>query len=83
VDAVISTISADALDVQEKIAAAAKEAGVRLFIPSEFGGVTEGETEGESGAKANIQSQLKALKIPYAIFYTGPFADYIWSSYVS
>jgi len=81
VDAVISTISVDSLDVQEKIAAAAKEAGVRLFVPSEFGGVTEGKTEGESGAKANVQSQLKALKIPYAIFYTGPFADYIWSSF--
>ena len=34
------------------------------------------------GAKANIQGQLRALGIPYAVFYTGPFADYIWASYV-
>ena len=86
VDIVISTVPVAALDVQGKIAAAAKEAGVRLFVPSEFGGITAGtETEGRLGAKtkANFQGQLKALGIPYAAFYTGPFADYIWTSYVS
>src|SRR5712692_1520191 len=76
VEVVISTISGEGLNLQGKIAAAAKEAGVKLFIPSEFGNITEGETEGLFGAKANIQSQLKALGIPYVIFYTGPFADY-------
>jgi uncharacterized protein YbjT (DUF2867 family) len=80
VEVVISTISGEA--VQGKIAAAAKEVDVRLFVPSDFGGITEGASEGLFGAKANVQSQLKALGIPYAVFYTGPFADYIWSSYV-
>jgi uncharacterized protein YbjT (DUF2867 family) len=79
VDVVVSTISGAALDVQGKIAEAAKEAGVKLFVPSEFGGVTEGETEGMFGQKASIQDQLKAVRIPYAVFYTGPFADYIWA----
>ena len=86
VDVAISTVPVAALDVQGKIAAAAKEAGVKLFVPSEFGGMTAGaETEGRSGAKAkaSFQDQLKALGIPYAAFYTGPFADYIWASYVS
>src|ERR1700760_3358655 len=64
VDVVISTISGTALDVQGKIAAAAKEADVKLFVPSEFGGVTEGETEGLHGAKANIQGQLRAWSLP-------------------
>ena len=82
VHVVISTISGTALDVQGKIAAAAKEADVKLFVPSDFGGITEGETEGIFGEKSNIQGQLKALGIPYAIFYTGPFADYIFASYV-
>jgi hypothetical protein len=82
VEVVISTISGEALDLQGKIAAAGKEAGVKLFIPSDFGNITEGETEGLFGEKANIQSQLKALGIPYVIFYTGPFADYIFASYV-
>ena len=82
VEVVISTISGEALDVQHKIAAASKEANVKLFIPSEFGNVTEGETEGIFGAKANIQTQLKALGISCVVFYTGPFADYVWAPYV-
>jgi uncharacterized protein YbjT (DUF2867 family) len=82
VDVVISTISGEALDVQGKIAEAAKEAGVKLFVPSDFGNVTEGETEGMFGTKASIQDQLKALGIPYVTFYTGPFADYVWAPYV-
>jgi hypothetical protein len=85
VDVVISTVPMTALDVQEKIAAAAKEVDVKLFVPSEYGGVTEGtsRTEGAAGAKANIQGKLKALGMPYAAFYTGPWADFAWKSYVS
>ena len=82
VDVVISTVSVTALDVQVKIAAAAKKAGVQLFVPSEYGGISEEETEGLFGAKANMQSQLKALGMPYAAFYTGPFADFVWVPYV-
>jgi uncharacterized protein YbjT (DUF2867 family) len=78
VDVVISSLPIAALNVQEKIAAAAKQVDVKLFVPSEYGGVTEGTTDGVSGAKANVQGQLKALGIPYAVFYTGPFPDYIW-----
>jgi len=83
VHVIISTVAGTALDVQGKIAAAGKEAGVELFVPSEFGGVTVGETEGWFGAKGNIHGQLKALGMPYALFYTGAFADYFWTSYVS
>ena len=83
VHVVISTVAGEALDVQGKVAAASKEAGVKLFVPSEFGGVTEGETEGWFGEKGNIHGQLKALGMPYALFYTGAFADYFWTSYVS
>ena len=79
VDVVISTIPGAVIDLQPGIAEAAKEVGVQLFIPSEFGGSTEGETEGFLGAKAKIQEQLKAIGIPYALFYTGGFADYLWT----
>jgi uncharacterized protein YbjT (DUF2867 family) len=83
VDVIICTISGEALNLQGIIAEAAKEAGVKLFVPSEFGGTTDGETEGLFGQKATIQSQLRALDIPYALFYTGPFADFVWAPYVS
>jgi len=83
VDVVISTISGRAIEVQGKVAAAAKKADVKLFVPSDFGGNTEGRKEGFFAIKANFQGQLKALGIPYAVFYTGLFADYIWVSFLT
>ena len=80
VDVIISTISGKALDVQAEIAAVAKEVNVKLFVPSEFAGVSEGEPEGIRRAKLNVLDQLKALGMPYAAFYTGLFPDYIWAS---
>ena len=59
---------------------AAKEVNVKLFVPSEFGGIIEGESEGIRRAELNAQDQLKALGMPYVAFYTGPFPDYIWAS---
>jgi hypothetical protein len=82
IDVVISTISSLAIGVQPGIAEAAKEAGVKLFVPSEFGGPTRGETEGLFGAKARVHDQLKAMGIPYALFNTGPFSDCLWIPYV-
>lgn len=79
VDVVISTVAIAALEIQGKIAVAAKNADVKLFIPSEFGHITEGDTEGLHGTKANFQRQLKALGLPYAAFYTGKFSDFGWS----
>ena len=78
IDVVISTIAPSALGVQVGIAQAAKEVGVKLFVPSEFGGRTEGATRGVKGAKAGVQNQLKVLGMPYALFHTGPYADFIW-----
>jgi uncharacterized protein YbjT (DUF2867 family) len=78
IDVVISTIATTALGLQPGIAEAAKEAGVKLFIPSEFGGHTEGKTEGLFGVKAGVQDQLKAVGIPYALIYTGLYADHSW-----
>jgi uncharacterized protein YbjT (DUF2867 family) len=82
VDVVICTISGTGLNLQAGIAAAAKEAGVKLFVPSEFGNISEGETEGIFGEKAVVQTQLKAVGIPYTNFSTGPFADFIWAPFL-
>ena len=64
VDVVISTVPTTAFDVQWKIAAAAKEVDVKLFVPSESGGLSEGTSEGTQVVKANVQAQLKALGLP-------------------
>ncbi|KAH9980930.1 NAD-P-binding protein, partial [Lactifluus volemus] len=78
VDVVICTIASAALGAQAGIAQAAKEAGVKLFVPSEFGGITAGATDGVFGQKASVHDQLKALSLPYALFYTGIYSDFIW-----
>ena len=83
VEVVISTVPAEAFDVQWKIAVAAKEVDVKLFVPSEFGGISEGVSEGVQVEKANVQAKLKALGLPYTAFYTGAFADEFWVPYVS
>jgi saccharopine dehydrogenase-like NADP-dependent oxidoreductase len=83
VDVVISTVPIAVVHVQVKIAAAAKDAGVQLFVPSEFGGKWEARIEGMFATKANIRDKLKALDIPIAAFYTGLWADCPWVPYVS
>jgi uncharacterized protein YbjT (DUF2867 family) len=82
VEVVISTVAIAALDIQGKVAVAAKNADVKLFVPSEFGFITEGNTKGLHGTKADFQGQLKALGLPYVAFYTGKFSDIGWSPYV-
>ncbi|KAI0269429.1 NAD-P-binding protein [Gloeopeniophorella convolvens] len=82
VDVVISAISGKVLDLQTIIAEAAKEAGVKLFLPSEWGGNTEGASGGLSGKKAAIHTYLKALGLPYALFFTGPLSDYIFTPHM-
>ena len=83
VDVVISTVPTAAIGVQWKVAMAAKEVEVKLFVPSEFGGVSEEASEGIQVEKANVQARLKVLGLPYTAFYTGAFADQIWVPYVS
>jgi len=83
VDVVISTVPIPAFDVQWKVATAAKEVDVKLFVPSEFGAISEGASEGLLVVKANVQTQLKALGLPYTAFYTGAFADEIWTPLIN
>jgi len=79
VDVVISTLGGPALaDTQSALALAAKEAGAKLFIPSDFGNSTEGATEGIFAVKENLRLKLLEIGLPYAIFYTGPFPDFVF-----
>ncbi|KAF5345742.1 hypothetical protein D9758_011870 [Tetrapyrgos nigripes] len=73
-DVVVSTLSAEAiLDAQKKAAVAAKEAGVKLFVPSEYGIVTTGFAgKGTPGTgnplvdKDVFAEFLKSIDLPYA-----------------
>lgn len=79
VDAVVSTIGFAGFGNQKALADAAKEAGVRVFLPSEWGAPTPGYTEADSvmlWRKAELHAYLKQINLPYALFYTGGFADW-------
>ncbi|KZO93429.1 NAD-P-binding protein [Calocera viscosa TUFC12733] len=81
IDVVISTIaglSAQTLAAQEPLADAAKAAGVKLFVPSEFGGDTVGHTEGPLAVKNAQREHLTQIGLPWALFFTGFFADWFW-----
>ncbi|VDC05070.1 unnamed protein product [Peniophora sp. CBMAI 1063] len=83
IDVVISTVGHAALfDVQVPIAKAAKEAGVQLFVPSEFASPTDNATEGFFAAKAALVKQIRDdVGIPTAVFFTGGFSDTIWGPF--
>ncbi|KZO98446.1 NAD-P-binding protein [Calocera viscosa TUFC12733] len=78
IDVVISTVITTALNVQEPLGDAAKAAGVKLFVPSEFGGDTRQHTEGPYALKAIQRRRLGQIGLPWAAFVTGPFADAIF-----
>ncbi|KAG1825490.1 uncharacterized protein BJ212DRAFT_1443618 [Suillus subaureus] len=77
VEVVISAVAYGALPSQSSIADAAKEAGVKLFVPSEFGLPTEGGKGGHLVIKSEFADYLKSLGIPSLRFYTGMFMEFV------
>jgi len=77
---VISTVRAtpDGIESQRVLADAAKAAGVRVFAPSEFG-TPSTNFEGGLALKREIRDHLQEIGLPYAILYTGPFTDVLFS----
>ncbi|ORZ31980.1 hypothetical protein BCR44DRAFT_1404898, partial [Catenaria anguillulae PL171] len=79
-DAIVSTIGAAALDnAQKNLVAAAAAAGIKLFVPSEFGVDTLHPASVEVkvfGAKVQLVQELEKAKVPYAVIATGPFLDW-------
>ncbi|KAI0259728.1 NAD-P-binding protein [Gloeopeniophorella convolvens] len=82
IEVVISAISALVLNAQLLLAEAAKEAGVQLLVPSEYGGATDGATESFLAVKGAMQTALKAVGPPIAVFYTGVWPDFIFNPYL-
>jgi uncharacterized protein YbjT (DUF2867 family) len=72
VDVVVSTLSGEGFGAQVGIAEAAKDAGVKLFAPSEFGMPTKGHKDGFLAYKDSIAVNIGKI-IPTARFYTGFF----------
>ena len=86
VDVVVSALNRnpEATGSQEALARASKEAGVKIFVPSDFGSPTEGSGNSVYVQKDTFKNKfLRELDLPYAIFYTGPFSDFALAPCVS
>ncbi|CAE6492420.1 unnamed protein product [Rhizoctonia solani] len=78
VDVVLSTLNAGGITgAQPNLLRASKKAGVKLFMPSEFGDPFEGEEEAEIfRAKRDLHKLAKELEVPITVILTGLFPDY-------
>ncbi|KAI0067601.1 NAD-P-binding protein [Artomyces pyxidatus] len=81
VDAVLSTLPTPALGVELAIAEASRAVGVKLFVPSDFG--FPAITERVSPGKVANREKLRAMGLPYAVFFCGTWADIMFSPYLN
>ncbi|KAL0577559.1 hypothetical protein V5O48_004422 [Marasmius crinis-equi] len=84
VEVVVSAISTENVSSQRTAAEAAKKAGVRLFVPSEFGSVTEGISQEPDAQESSPLVQkdkfidyLKSLGLPYVRIFIGQFLAFL------
>ncbi|KAJ6123989.1 hypothetical protein N7471_011306 [Penicillium samsonianum] len=85
-DAVVSTVGSSGISTQKTVIDASIQAGVRRFIPSDFGALTTrpgGESLPLNALWIDIQNYLKekALsgQIEYTLFAVGPFLEFVMS----
>lgn len=71
-----STISSTVVEQQEVLAKVAKAAGVKLFVPSEYGIDTEDADSGVFLAKKRFSEFLREIDLPYVKIFTGLWTDY-------
>ncbi|KAF9022192.1 NAD(P)-binding protein [Hymenopellis radicata] len=79
VDVVVSTLTTAVVvtDVQVAVARAAKEAGVKLFLPSEFGSPTVGHKENAYFAAQNAIAERIRELLPTTIICTGLITEFL------
>ncbi|TFK64333.1 NAD(P)-binding protein [Pluteus cervinus] len=76
VDVLISTVGSEALGQQQmNLADASKQAGVKLFVPSEFGVPTVGRKDGIFGYKTNLIEHLRKIGVPSFCVFNGCFTE--------
>jgi uncharacterized protein YbjT (DUF2867 family) len=77
IDVLISTIGMFALAEQLKVITPAKEAGVKLFVPCEWGDNTDGRTGSLFQLKQKVRAESQSAGLPYTAFFHGPWPEYI------
>ncbi|KAH7102517.1 NAD(P)-binding protein [Auriculariales sp. MPI-PUGE-AT-0066] len=81
-EVVISAVSGPGMAHQPLLVQAAKEAGVKHFVPSEFGmRTTDLPLELQTGAigeKIKVQKLLREAGLTYTLYYVGLFSDWFF-----
>ncbi|RUS24078.1 hypothetical protein BC938DRAFT_474162, partial [Jimgerdemannia flammicorona] len=77
VDVVVSTVGTAVIETQISLIKAAEEAGVKRFIPSEFGSDISKIPSPVFNHKRQISEYLRTTTLEYTIFYTNYWLDTI------
>ncbi|KAH7921969.1 NAD(P)-binding protein [Leucogyrophana mollusca] len=79
VDVLISAVSlvTGGVGAQTVLADAARDAGVRLFVPSEYGTPTRGDKSGAGLPKDQFAEYLTSIGIPWLRLYCGLFHEFV------
>ncbi|KAG1710662.1 hypothetical protein DVH05_013387 [Phytophthora capsici] len=73
-EVVVCAIAAQHHTSQFLIARAAKAADIELFVPTEFG---FREQDGANATKQKVRDLLKELDLPFALFHSGLWSEYL------
>jgi hypothetical protein len=78
VDVLVASPAFGALFLQHDLLHAAVRAGVRLFVPGEWGDTTDGRAEPIFVIKQAVRAEARALGVPTAAFFTGVWVESLW-----
>ncbi|KDQ58343.1 hypothetical protein JAAARDRAFT_206289 [Jaapia argillacea MUCL 33604] len=81
IDVVISALGGVASASEGPLIEEAKKAGVKLFVPSDYGIPTDRHTEGPFSRKVAVHKKLKEIDLPYSAFHNGPWSDWTFNPY--
>jgi hypothetical protein len=77
IDVLISTTGFGGLALQPKLVEVAHAAGVKLFVPAEFGDTSDGREEPIFRLKQSIRTNSAKLGLPTVAFFTGLWTEWV------
>jgi len=79
VEVVITAIAFEALEKQKGLVKAAKAAGVKLFVPTEYSIPSDTTTTGIWSTKTHLNTWFKEFGFPYVRVFCGMWTDYFFT----
>ena len=79
IEVVVTALKFTALETQKGLVKAAKTAGVKLFVPTEYGIPTDHVTTGVLSTKTHLNNWFKEFALPYIRVLCGIWPEYALS----